>query len=113
MTEFQEKNSKIAKLIQADYQHNVFRFKLKKQSFICLQVINSLQIFSKRINKIFEFFLAKPFILENLIGGCMCLWQYWKQIPFGNKNYLGATRRIPDHNNDVLRCFQFEKKTKS
>ena len=43
----------------------------------------------------------------------MCLWQYWKQIPFGNKNYLVATRRIPDPNNDVLRCFQFEKKTKS
>ena len=43
----------MAKLIQADYQHNVVRFKLKKQSFICLQVIKSLQIFSKRINKIF------------------------------------------------------------
>ena len=97
----------------SDYQHNVVCFKLKRYVFLCLQVINSLQIFRKKSTRFFEFFLAKPFILENLIGECMCLWQYWKQIPFGNKNYLVATRRIPDPNNDVLRCFQFEKKTKS
>ena len=54
LTEFQERNSKIAKLIQADYQHNVVRFKLEREIFSADKKIFLYKISHKESTKFYE-----------------------------------------------------------